>query len=267
VPISGEGLVAWLSGFVVTVSGMTALAQASAQHEHDSEIPTPLILVQSGGGQFVPDLPGTPMPTYQLQFPDAANWPGEAAIIADIKARVNPEDLEVVSINPVTRTFVVKTTRFAAENKLYNVPGELSLLKDAGPELRCARIMAEVVAGDIPSYGSNRIEWVRRDNAECVANRRFLPLQNLVAEGIDSQGTQLFVVITRDPRWYHHETFSDEGKPIPGPEGKGEWSSMALRIEAPISDELTQIRIWEMKPEGQLSVIAEIPFEVPKWLN
>jgi hypothetical protein len=226
----------------------------------------PPTLQETGTGTFVPDFPETPMPTYELSFPDPENWPGEDEIrqyrIYTIGA---PDALEILSVDAKSRTAILRTTRFAARSAFNSMGGQLRLIEDAGPEIQCVRVIANLNLETEPTEGEpTGIYWARPDG-DCAANRQVSWVRNVIIEGVADDGSTLYLVTATDPRWYLEETFTEDGRPIPVGYGKRDWPDMTLRISAPAPDDLQLLRVWEMDKDGALFAIGEIPFVVPEW--
>ena len=226
----------------------------------------PPVLQETGSGTFVPDFPNTPMPTYELSFADPEDWPGEDWLRSyRISTLGAPDALEILSIDPEERRVILRTTRFAARTGFNSIGGELKLIEDAGPEVQCARIVANLNLEDVPNEGEpTSINWARLDG-DCAANRQVDWERNVIVEGRSSDGASLYYVTARDPRWYLRETFTEEGHPVHLGHGKHDWPDMTLTIFAPTPEDLQLLRVWEMNAEGELFVIGDIPFLVPEW--
>ena len=139
--------------FTVVAIGAAGLSSASAAPVSAEEPPK---LVKTGAGTFVPDFPGTPLPVYELEFANPEDWPGEELLRNHLPALNAPESLEILSINPERRKVLLRTTRFAARSGFSSIGGTLRLVEDAGPEIQCARIYANLNLEETPREGDPR---------------------------------------------------------------------------------------------------------------
>ncbi|MCB2088442.1 MAG: hypothetical protein R3E18_03960 [Sphingomonadaceae bacterium] len=252
------------------LAAMTLLAAPSwAQEkvgEEETQVPgavpghAPLLDMVFGQFPYAEELPGTPRPTYELRYSDDADWPDDDYLKGDIEARIREEGVEFLSIDREMRTIRLRTTRPGIRS-LKLVPAEIVLVEDTGPELSCNKTYAEIVLKpDDPEVVEPGIRWTR-PSGTCPSARMFSWLRNVMVEGVDAQGGRLFVVVAQDERWYHNETFDDQGRPQFHGSGKHDWPDLSVMFEAPVDERLAAIRVWELDEALKAKMIGELPWQ------
>ncbi|MCP5397488.1 MAG: hypothetical protein H6918_12320 [Sphingomonadaceae bacterium] len=220
----------------------------------------PLLDMVFGQFPYAVELPGTPRPTYELRYRDDASWPDDDYVKGDIEARIREEGVEFLSVDSGSRTIRLRTTRPGIRS-LKLVPAEVVLVEDAAPELTCNKTYAEIVLKpDDPEAVEPGVQWTR-PSGTCPGARIFSWLRNVLVEGVDAQGGRLFVVVANDGRWYHNETFDDQGRPQFHGSGKRDWPDLSVTFEAPVDENLVAIRVWELDEALQPKMIGELPWQ------